>query len=164
MPNYRILESGDSRVLENGTDFRIIEPLSYSETISYSGVGLVSAYGNLEALNSISLAGAGSVAYDPFRAYFAELTVGTQEYIRETDTSDIRITDPSDTRITDEIPFNVITTMAVFSSTYVPFDPTPWVKHSSTWKEFLPYIKYNGSWVVPSRMYVNDSGSWRRVY
>ena len=164
MPNFRVTDSGDVRVLENGSDFRIVDSITYQETFAVSGVGSLDSEGVLSIPSGSTLSSdATFYGFGP-RAFFAEVYIGFEEFVRETDTTDIRITESGDTRITDPIGVNVIEAMAYFDATYVPFSSNPYVKNSSVWSEFIPYVKHNGSWVEPERVSVKEGGIWKRVY
>ena len=184
MPDYRITDSGDQRVLENGTDFRIVRELTFAGDFSGSSVGSLSSDSIQDLAASSLMAGAGSLTSVAYLELVALSSLsaqgglngvgslileaytfsGSAEFIRETDTTDIRITESGDTRVTDFLGINVITAMAYFEDTYNPFSAVQYVKNSSVWSEFIPYVKHNGSWIEPERVSVKEGGIWKRVY
>lgn len=184
MPDYRITDSGDIRVLENGSDFRIVRELTFSGDFTGSSVGSLSSVSTQDLAAASAMGGIGSLSSEAYRdlAAFSSMSSqgslggvgslilsaytfsGSNEFVRETDTTDIRITESGDTRITDLIGVNVIEAMAYFDDTYVPFSANLYVKNLSVWSEFIPYVKHNGSWIEPERVSVKEGGIWKRVY
>ena len=39
-----------------------------------------------------------------------------------------------------------------------------YVKDAGVWKDSIPYVKYEGTWIEPQSIYKNVSGTWQRVY
>lgn len=87
--------------------------------------------------------------------------------------SDTRITEASDTRIlengtdirvTEEGTQGTAISSIVATPTKILFDGELHLNVLGTWKEAVPYVKWEGSWVQPESIYKHTGGEWKRVY
>jgi hypothetical protein len=91
-----------------------------------------------------------------------EGSIGT--FTRVTETGDRRVTEDGTVRITEQLAFNSAVGSLIAFGTRVPFSSEPYVNDQSSWKLFVPYIKYNGLWKIPSRIYKKINGNWKRIF
>jgi len=87
----------------------------------------------------------------------AEFTAVSRRRILES--GELRITEDLDVRIVSAPNSGVGTLTA---------DPTAntysiSVKNSDSWQEPLVYVRRSGTWVIPTKGYYNDSGTWKRI-
>lgn len=97
--------------------------------------------------------------------YYVSIGGVVTDGIRETMSGDTRITEDGDTRVIDGDfqPWSGIGSIDLATSLTV-WEGDPRIKHEGSWKPFLPYVKYNGEWVVPRYIYVKENDVWSRVY
>jgi hypothetical protein len=113
---------------------------------------------------STSLSGAGTIGFYVMALYNGLFESDLITIYRETeDGLDLRITEDGDSRIILNRS-NAASGSLTATGTKVPFLPKIYAKDDGIWKTVTPYVKYNGSWTEPQRVYVNDNGNWKRVY
>lgn len=88
----------------------------------------------------------------------------SSDLFRATEGEDIRITEDGDIRITGETRLNLSEGLLRAEPTKIRFISELYHKSEGVWKQSVPYIKYNGSWVVPDVIYKRNNGAWQRVY
>jgi len=88
----------------------------------------------------------------------------TDNLIRILENGDVRITQNSDTRITDNILFNGAESGLYVNPNLIKFTTRVFYKISNIWIQGFFFVKRNGVWQVPSKMYRNINNFWKRVY
>ena len=96
---------------------------------------------------------------------YGQTESGLITYERATQNDDIRITEGGDTRITNEAIANVIDSSLVVQGDRGIWTSTGYIKEGAVWKEISHiYVKYNGNWVTPEKMYKNENNVWKLIY
>lgn len=139
---WRVTESGDYRVLENGLDYRIVEALQYG---------------------SVSATITTTITITPVKNHIGQVIAGVLEFTRITENGDTRITEIGDTRITEPTTYNLIITTLLAEATKIPFNSVIYAKYNGEWKVATCYVKYGGNWVEPDTSYRYPTDGWKRV-
>lgn len=84
--------------------------------------------------------------------------------IRSTENSDIRITEQNDIREISDQTNNAASSSIIANPTLFPFTYGVFVNQNLVWKTSEIYVNYLENWVVPSRIYKKEAGSWKRIY
>lgn len=138
-------------------DVKLIVNANLQSDTTLSNIGLRIRYG----ASSLSTNGSQLAAAE--KTLFGVISNESIEYVRVLENGDSRITEASDSRITQTELSNYITTSIVSASDLTKFTSTAYYK-DGLWKEFIPYVKYNGAWRDNVRIYKNQNGTWKRSY
>ncbi len=142
-------------------------------THNFDGVATISAAGQVVAYRSADLNGVGTL--DTLQTFTATGSSALNASGSLT-TTGLRIR-PGATSLsaTGSISIVPLLKIGLFTSlsaqgtlaadgTETDFSSTMYYKVGSNWKTTLPYVKRSGTWVSPTAVYKNISGSWKRVY
>lgn len=83
---------------------------------------------------------------------------------RITESGDVRVTEDGNVRIVDFYQPNAATGSLISEPSVVLFVSEPYAKYLSNWQRAVPYVKYEGEWVIPQKAYKHLSGRWKRIY
>ena len=86
------------------------------------------------------------------------------ESTRILENGDTRITEAGDTRVSAILYGNIGETSIVSDPTTTLFSSEPYYKDAGTWKDMLPYVKWNGAWTGNIKIYKHTNGAWKRSY
>lgn len=111
-----------------------------------------------------ALSSEGSLASESLRIQYGVIEAGTTEVVRITEAGDTRITEAGDTRTAIQATGNVIAGTLVAYGDRTIFTSQPYYKDDTTWKEFVPYVKWNGAWTSGLKIYKHTNGAWKRSY
>ena len=140
---FRISESGDFRVTE----------ASVSRTTEGFEVG------------ESPLSATGSKASVGLKTLFGSITSGTDEVTRITEAGDTRVLENgTDTRTAISAYGNIIFATMVSNPTKTLFSSEPYYNDNETWRDFIPYVKWNGVWKDNIKIYKHTNGAWKRSY
>lgn len=138
-------------------DVKLIVNANLQSNTTLANIGLRIRYG----ASSLSTNGSQLAAAE--KTLFGVVSPETTFYVRVLENGDTRITEASDTRVGElELSNEIVGTM-VASSDLTKFTSTAYYK-DGIWKEFIPYVKYNGAWRDNVRIYKNQNGTWKRSY
>lgn len=138
-------------------DVKIIAETSVSSVSTLVNQGLRTRYG----VSSLSTVGSQIAAAE--KTLFGVVSSEDFETVRILENGDTRITEAGDTRITLDSTNNIIGSI-ISQPTHTVFTSEPYYKQASTWKSFIPYVKYGGAWQNNVRIYKNQNGTWKRSY
>lgn len=151
---------GANSSLQSSSTFTIYPLLIRAAATLQGGTGTVTAYGGFLANAFASLSSNGSLIGNEDMIYNVSV-VGTAPK-RLTETGDIRITSTGDFRITNNSS-NLMDSDLTASADVTQFNGAIYGHRQGSYKFAVPYVKYNGNWVVPT-VYVKNQGIWKRVY
>jgi len=90
---------------------------------------------------------------------------GTTDVTRITESGDIRVLENgTDVRTGIQAEGNIIAATMVGNGVTTLFSSEPYYKDDGSWKEFLPYVKWNGAWTGNIKIYKHTNGAWKRSY
>ena len=112
-----------------------------------------------------SLAATGSKAAAGIKILFGNITSGTDEVTRITESGDIRVLENgTDTRTAIAAYGNIIFATIVGNPSKTFFSSQPYYKDAGTWKTFIPNVEWNGAWTQNLKIYKHTNGAWKRSY
>lgn len=112
-----------------------------------------------------ALSSAGSLASSSLRIRFGVVEGGTTDVTRITETGDIRVLENgTDVRTGVQAEGNIIAATLIGNGDKTFFSSEPYYKDDGSWKEFLPYVKWNGAWTGNVKIYKHTNGAWKRSY
>tara|TARA_R110000868_G_scaffold408443_1_gene691678 strand:+ start:1410 stop:1718 length:309 start_codon:yes stop_codon:yes gene_type:complete len=83
---------------------------------------------------------------------------------RNTEVDDTRITELEDIRITEEFLSNSAQGTIVANPTLINLSVAQYIRISGLWTLVNNiYVKSGDSWVIPTKIYKNISGTWKRI-
>lgn len=152
--------------------------------MALTGVGTASYGGSLVGQGNLSLSAAGTLSEESLIIKVVDTSLNASgaatfesdvilfgfvgflegDVFRETTGQDTRVTESGDSRIVSGFNPWQGTSEINLTPTKVPFSGVPWTKNNNTWSVLVPYVKHEGRWVVPERIYVKQSGTWTRTY
>ena len=154
---YSIL-SGTSSTSEIGNVIQLADPIALNATGTLAPTGLKTLYGDS------ALAGQGSKLSAGIKVFFGQFTSLDLDFTRITEDGNTRVTeDGLDTRTLTRTFSNSVESTLISSSNKITFSSQPYYK-DSTWKTFIPYVKYNGIWTGNIKIYKHTNGAWKRSY
>ena len=171
--------SGQGSKLSAG--YSTLEPtVSLSAVSSISDIAQVvllveapmTAIGTMDPVDSLRtcfgespLSATGSKASVGLKTLFGSITSGTDEVTRITESGDIRVLENgTDTRTAIAAYGNIIFATIVGNPSKTFFSSEPYYKDAGTWKDMLPYVKWNGAWTNNIKIYKHTNGAWKRSY
>jgi hypothetical protein len=90
---------------------------------------------------------------------------GTTDVTRITEAGDIRVLENgTDVRAGIQAEGNIIAATMVGNGVRTLFSSEPYYKEVGTWRDMLPYVKWNGAWTGNIRIYKHTNGAWKRSY
>ena len=109
--------------------------------------------------------GTGTLSPSAIKILNASITSGTDVVTRITESGDIRVLENgTDTRTAIEAYGNIIFATIVGNPSKTFFSSQPYYKDAGTWKDMLPYVKWNGAWTNNIKIYKHTNGAWKRSY
>lgn len=112
-----------------------------------------------------ALSSAGSLASSSLRIRFGVVEGGTTDVTRITEAGDIRVLENgTDVRTGVQAEGNIIAATLIGNGDKTLFSSEPYYKDDGSWKEFLPYVKWNGAWTGNIKIYKHTNGAWKRSY
>lgn len=112
-----------------------------------------------------ALAATGSLSPTGIKILNGFIEGGTTDVTRITESGDIRVLENgTDVRTGIQAEGNIIAATMVGNGVRTLFSSEPYYKDNGSWKEFLPYVKWNGAWTGNIRIYKNTNGAWKRSY
>jgi hypothetical protein len=109
--------------------------------------------------------GTGTLSPSAIKILNGSITSGTDEVTRITESGDIRVLENgTDTRTAIEAYGNIIFATIVGNPSKTFFSSEPYYKDAGTWKNMLPYVKWNGAWTNNIKIYKHTNGAWKRSY
>jgi hypothetical protein len=88
----------------------------------------------------------------------------TDNLTRILENGDTRVTEISDIRITDNILFSGAESGIYANPSLIKFTTRVFYKINNVWKQGFFFVKNNGVWQAPSKMYRYINNFWKRVY
>ena len=108
--------------------------------------------------------GTGTLSPSAVKIIYGNFASGEEDFTRILESGDIRITEAGDTRITAILYGNIGEASIVSDPTTTLFSSEPYYKDAGTWKDMLPYVKWNGAWTGNIKIYKHTNGAWKRSY
>ena len=109
--------------------------------------------------------GTGTLSPSAVKILTGSITSGTEEVTRITESGDIRVLENgTDTRTAIAAYGNIIFATIVGNPSKTFFSSEPYYKDAGTWKDMLPYVKWNGAWTNNIKIYKHTNGAWKRSY
>lgn len=84
--------------------------------------------------------------------------------IRILENGDVRITEDSDTRITDGVRYSSAESGLHANPKLIKFTSRIFWKLNNIWKQGFFFVKNNGVWQMPTKVYRKINSIWKRVY
>lgn len=131
--------------------------LNATGTLSSDGIRI--RYG-VSALSST-----GTLASTSLRVRYGIVEGGTTDVTRITEAGDRRVLENgTDVRTGIQAEGNIIAATLIGDGDKTLFSSEPYYKDDGSWKEFLPYVRWNGAWTGNIRIYKHTNGAWKRSY
>jgi hypothetical protein len=112
-----------------------------------------------------ALSSAGSLSSAALKTLYGIVASGTTEITRITESGDIRVLENgTDVRTGIQAEGNIIATTLIGNGDKTLFSSEPYYKDAGTWKDMLPYVKWNGAWTNNIKIYKHTNGAWKRSY
>ena len=159
--NSKLTTFGTSSLQGNSSTNVDSQLTTYGE-VTLNGTGTISANGKY--IVSSSFSSTSSLGADVSLIIYGQVGSTIVVIDRETEEEDLRLTEDDNQRITEDTLSNLITSGAIFNSTLIPFSSKAYVNVNGIWKEFTPFVKYEGTWVAPEKTYRRQNGMWKRIY
>jgi hypothetical protein len=122
-------------------------------SLDLNAIGSISALQNLKATGSLALNATGSISPSGTRIRYGATNLSAAGSLAVIPT-------PKFYGL-----FNKTGTGTLAADgTDIDFTSTMYYKVGASWKTNIPYVKRSGTWVSPTAIYKNISGSWKRVY
>jgi hypothetical protein len=107
----------------------------------------------------------GTLSPSAIKILNGSITTGTDEVTRITESGDIRVLENgTDTRTSIAAYGNIIFATIVGNPSKTLFSSEPYYKEVGTWRDMLPYVKWNGAWTNNIKIYQHTNGAWKRSY
>ena len=110
------------------------------------------------------LSATGSTAYAGEKTLFGSYVSGDVSFTRILENGDTRHTEAGDTRVGNNIFGNIGEGTLVSTPDKTIFSSFPYYKDSDTWKDIIPYVKWNGAWTGNLKIYKHTNGAWKSSY
>ena len=112
-----------------------------------------------------ALSSAGSLSSAALKILYGVVEGGSTEVFRITEAGDSRVLENStDVRTSIQAEGNIIAATLIGDGDKTLFSSEPYYKDDGSWKEFLPYVKWNGAWTGNIKIYKHTNGAWKRSY
>lgn len=170
--NVRITETSDSRITEQAfgeVDFQAQGSISSTglrqvpATIAISASGSIASDGQKKKFATFAASGQGSITVVGSQTFDGQFGDANVIYYRVTENGDQRITEDGNDRIGQVVDQATAEGTLVADATKTAFASDAYVNVAGTWKEFEPFVKYDGIWYTP-KIYKKVSGDWKRVF
>ncbi len=160
--NTGILTTFGTTALQGNSSTNVDSQLTTYGEVTLNGTGTISANGKY--IVSSSFSSTSSLGADVSLIIYGQVQSLLVNFDREIEEEDLRLTEQDDQRISEDALTNVIYGSIVAESTLKPFSSTAYIKKENVWKEFIPFVKFNGVWVTPEKTYRKENGMWKRIY
>lgn len=109
--------------------------------------------------------GTGTLSPSAIKILNGFIASGTTDVTRITESGNIRVLENgTDVRTGIQAEGNIIAATMVGSGAVTLFSSEPYYKEAGTWKDFIPYVKWNGAWTGNIKIYKHTNGAWKRSY